>query len=376
MELQLNPENEIQKNLKNKWIELIIYFFRLGLVGFGGPLALIADMQSELVEKRKWISSQEFRQAFAAIKSMPGPVAYQVAQYLGTRYIGRLAGIVAGIVLLLPAIVMVILLASSYSAIQSSPSLRLWMLGFQAGALLLIAQALGPLSRGYRDSYRFWLMIFFSITIFYFDIASEPILIFLGGSLFIFHSLVSSYIKKSKHKIQESAFSLMLLLWICFKAGAVVFGTGLAIVPLLENDFVRDLHWLTHQEFMDALAIGQLTPGPVTVTVTFIGYKLGGLPVAILATIAIFLPSTLHQATWFPSFVGWFSKQKWIHDFVEGATAVILAGIIWSVGRLFLGLLQVQQILFFCLFALSFLLKRPSWFWILLPGAILYLIGS
>lgn len=352
-----------------KWKELIFYFFRLGLTGFGGPLALIADMQKELVEKRSWISNDEFRQAFAAIKSMPGPVAFQTALYLGTRRINRWAGLVAGICLLIPATVMMFFLAESYQSVQASPSLVRCLIGMQTGALAMIALALRPLTRDYYKSNRFWFVVLCSFFLVFRGYFAEPVLIFSFGLIFSIYDK-----QKIKNKtIFEAGFSISLLCWICFKAGAFVFGTGLAMVPILENEFVASRGWLSHQEFMDALAFGQLTPGPVSVTVTFIGYKLGGLLGGGLATVAIFLPSALHQLTWFPKFVSWFSSQRWVRSFVEGATAAIVGGILVSLFSLIKSVSILQLGLFFLILILSYLKTMPSWFWILFPGLITYL---
>lgn len=357
------------KSSAAKWKELVFYFFRLGLTGFGGPLALIADMQKELVEKRSWISTDEFRQAFAAIKSMPGPVAFQTALYLGTRRINRWAGLAAGVCLLIPATLMMFFLAASYQSFQASPSLVRCLVGMQTGALAMIALALRPLTRDYYKSNRFWIVVLLSFILVFRGYFAEPILIFLFGLIF------SIYDKQQlkKNIIFEASFSILLLCWICFKAGAFVFGTGLAMVPILENEFVSARGWLSHQEFMDALAFGQLTPGPVSVTVTFIGYKLGGFIGSILATIAVFLPSALHQLTWFPKFVSWFSSQRWVRSFVEGATAAIVGGILVSLFSLIKSVSMFQLGLFAIILIFSFLKTMPSWFWILLPGLITYL---
>jgi chromate transporter len=354
-----NPAN------KNKFVEITLFFFRLGMTGFGGPLALIAEMQKELVERRGWMSMDEFRQAFAVIKSMPGPVAYQTATFFGYKRAGFWGGLIAGTVLLVPATLLMIFLAMAYEAFQKSPDLVSLLAGFQMGALVLIALALQSLTRGYLKSSRFWWLAIVSGLCLVFHIVSEPIAILLaaGWSLFL------DFYPRSRRPM-EAAFSLGLLVWICLKAGAVVFGTGLAIVPLLENDFVRDTGWITHQQFMDALAFGQLTPGPVSVTVTFVGYKLDGLRGALAATVAIFFPAGFHQLTWFPRFVVWLSRQKWIESFVLGATAAITAGIVVSILNLAKGVSAPQMVIFVVFLLASLRWKIPSWGVVLMSGCL------
>jgi chromate transporter len=370
----LSPETtEIGPEEKSRrYKEISLYFLSLGMTGFGGPLALIAEMQKELVERRQWISLIEFRQVFAAIKSMPGPVAFQVAQYLGTRYNGRLGGLLAATLLLLPATVLMILLAIVYENFQQSQDMLNLMQGFQMGALVLIALAVRSLVTDYVKDVQFWTLAALSTLLLAQHLIPEvaAILMMGFGLVALEHKWKWPWSKKF-----EAGFSLLLLMWICFKAGAFVFGTGLAMVPLLERDFVVENAWLTRAQFMDALAFGQLTPGPVSVTVTFVGYKLGGLGAALLATVAIFLPAAIHQATWFPRFVGWLTKQDWVKPFVKGATAAIVGGILVSIWALGQSADHFQLGLFALTLIIALKFRLPGWLFILGPGltAMVYL---
>lgn len=348
----------------DRYLETARFFLRLGLTGFGGPLALVAEMQRELVEKRGWISPAEFRQVFTLIKSMPGPLAYQTALYLGLRRSDRWGAMIAGVLLLLPATLMMIALAAAYDGFQQSADLVALMAGFQMGALALIALALRGLIKGYEKSVRFWTLAALGFAALQGLGISEPLVILAAG----FWSLFLDRFPRRRAPL-EAAFSLGLLIWICLKAGAFVFGTGLAIVPLLERDFVHETGWLTGRQFMDALAFGQLTPGPVTVTVTFVGYKMDALRGALLATAAVFLPSTFHQLTWFPRFNGWMSRQAWVEPFVLGATAAITAGIAGSILTLGQRASATQLAILAAAVAASLKWKVPGWALILGAGA-------
>ena len=354
---------------ENKYLEIAKYFFRLGLTGFGGPLALVAEMQKELVEKRKWMPLDEFRQGFALIKTLPGPVAFQSALYLSYRRSNRWGALLGGLLLLLPAFFVMIFLAIFYDRFHQSPDMVSWLAGFQVGALALITLALRPLTSGSLHLPRFWGLAGLSFLLLYSGTFPEPLLIVLAGST----SVCFDYLPTSK-KLNEMAFSFLLLIWICIKAGAFIFGTGLAIVPFLEKDFVQVTGWITHGQFMDALAFGQLTPGPVSVTVTFIGYRLDGFRGAIVASLAIFFPSGFHQLTWFPRFSGWFSQQKWVPAFVTGAMASIAAGVVIALVHLGKELSLEEFILWGVLLVISFFSKIPNWLVVLVGGVVQWVV--
>jgi chromate transporter len=173
-----------------------------------------------------------------------------------------------------------------------------------------------------------------------------------------------------------AAVPLSQLFWICFKSGAVVFGTGLAIVPVLETDFVQNLNLISHEQFMHALAFGQMTPGPVLITVTFLGYKVSGLMGAIVTTFAVFLPSFIHMSTWFPKAVLWMARQKWISGLVFGATAAVIGSLIFLSLRLCQENTMFQNILVVISIIALWKAKVPSWLLILLGGAAGLIGGS
>lgn len=311
-------------------LEVLLYFLRLGVTGFGGPLAIVAQMQRDLVEERRWISQDEFQQAFTLMKALPGAVAFNSAAYFGRRRAGILGAAAAGVGLIAPAFVAILIFAYSYSALADSVLVDKLLLGMQAAALALIIAALKPLTGKSLTSIPFWILVLTGAAVFATREVPEPALILAGGfGVLAFRRWRAK--PGTLHSVVVGPAAIPLLFWICFKAGAFVFGTGIAIAPMLQADFVERLGWVTHEEFMDALAIGQITPGPVLITATFLGDRVAGVWGALVATIGVFLAGFIHMATWFPGAVTKLSKTKWIDDFLFGALAMVVGAILVTV---------------------------------------------
>jgi chromate transporter len=344
--------------------EIAIYFLRLGCIGFGGPLSLVAQMQKDLIEERKWIPQQEFVQSLALIKAMPGALAFSTAAYLGTRRGGFWGGTIAGWCLVLPAFCMMLVLAQVYEQVSQVTWVTQALAGMQAAALALIALSIRGLMKGYERNGLFWVLVAAGLVLLVGEIP-EPVLILAFGVL----SLVILKRKKSLNGISLLSVTplsffgpeLKDLFLICFKAGAVVFGTGLAAVPILEADIVEKMSWLNHSQFMDALAFGQMTPGPVLVTVTFVGYKVSGLAGAVVATFGVFLPSYFHMTTWFPRLTGWLSRQTWVSSFILGALAAVIATLALTVFKLCRLSTGPQLAILIGFLLLNLKWKVPSW---------------
>lgn len=342
---------------------VLVYCLRLGLIGFGGPLALIAQIQKDAVQDKKWISEEDFAKALPLIKAMPGPVAWQVLLYVVRKRFGILSAILGGIFFLLPSFLIMVLLAHFYSEYRSLSLMASILDGMQVAAFILILFALKPLAQNRYQKIEFPILLLVSLLLFYQGV-SEPLIILGMGIVSVFIGSLRQYLDAKK--ILSISWPLF---WVCFKAGAFAFGTGLTIVPLLENDFVIQHQWISRQEFMDALAFGQLTPGPVVITVTFIGYKLLGLSGALLATFGIFLPSSFHMLTWFPHFVNWMSKQRWIQTFLTGALAALCAGILFVLWPIAVKASLIQIIIFAVLCIAHWKFNFASWKLILFSGA-------
>jgi chromate transporter len=348
--------------------EVVIYFFRLGLVGFGGPLALIGNMQRDLVERRGWIAPQKFAQAFAMIKAMPGPIGFMTAIFLGRHRAGWLGGVAAAFAYVLPAALLMVIFGTFYDSWRTIAAAQSFLLGMQAAALGVIASSALSLMLPYWRKPLFWILLMPTVFLTAKLPALEPLFIIGAGAL-----AVTAYAPKRRPPSSGIALlsatpllatpSLFDLGWNCFKAGAFVFGSGLAIVPMMEHDFVSQLKWLTHAEFMDALAFGQITPGPVVITATFIGFKALGWTGALVATVAIFAAPFVHMMTWFPYAFERMSRTKWISDFLVGAIAAVSGAILAAVYEL--GDDWIDRPVMYVLMALVFLATRftklPAW---------------
>lgn len=302
--------------------EVFLFFLKLGLIGFGGPLALISNMQKYCVEEKGWIDEEEFNSTFALIKAMPGPLAFMTAVYLGRKRAGFWGGLLAGVGLNLPAFFLMILFSLFFSSVSHFTFVQSLMMGMQVAALGVILGSLKGLVKGKEKNIFFWFLVIISAVINYFHPQLEPIFIIGFGLMLI--------ALRSRSRI----FDLGALALVCFKAGALVFGSGLAIVPMLQHDVVTKYHWLTESEFLDALAFGQMTPGPVVITATYIGHKLHGMSGAVVATVCIFAAAFFHMSTWFPLVVQKLKGKSWVNDFIFGAIAAVVGPILVAVYKL------------------------------------------
>lgn len=327
--------------------EITLYFFRLGITGFGGPLALVAQMERELTQKR-WISAQEFAQAFTAIKTMPGPLAFQTAVFMGQRRGKTLGAAIAAVMLILPSALLMMLLASSRSSWSHWSWTQDISLGFQAAALGLIAASAFQLARSAGKGRAFWIFAALGFACTARFPSLEPVVVIASGLIALtpdprtliaapsaILGAIGGSTPLSAALVGVSSSSLLSDIgWTCFKAGALVFGSGLAIVPVLGSEFVDHLHWLTQTEFLEALMFGQITPGPIVITATYVGYRVSGVSGATVATLAIFAAPFFHMTTWFPRMWERISKSLWWSDFSRGAISCVVGSIAASVVKL------------------------------------------
>lgn len=332
------------------------------MFGFGGPLALASNMQSHCVEKKRWLSNEEFNSTFALIKAMPGPIAFMTAVFLGRLRGGFWGGLLAGVALNLPAFFLMILFSLFFSRISHISFVHALMIGMQVAALGVILGSLKGLVRGREKNLFFWLLVLVSGVINYFYPGLEPLVIIGFGLMLV---------------IRGRLFDLGTLGLVCFKAGALVFGSGLAIVPMLQHDVVNKYQWLTQSEFLDALAFGQMTPGPVVITATYIGHKLHGMPGALVGTVCIFAASFFHMVTWFPHVVKKVQGKKWIEQFVFGAIAAVVGPILVAVLKLGMGVGMTPFLGLIMLGAFILALKGKFPLWLVIPtGGIVAMIYS
>ena len=328
--------------------QLTKYFLKLGTIGFGGPVALIGYMHRDLVENRKWISEEEYKQGLALAQLAPGPLAAQLGIYLGFVHYRVLGATLAGLAFIMPSFIMVVLLGIAYKLYGGLTWMQAVFYGVGAAVIGIIVmscykltiKSIGKLDiQSLKDKYLLWLFFIVSAAI---TVATEreEVLLFVGaGILYMFIKAPPKWLSK---KTANTFVLLQIGFWdfeittlgkiaVFFaKAGAFVFGSGLAIVPFLHSGVVVEHHWLTEQEFLDAVAVAMITPGPVVITVGFIGYLVAGFPGACVAAFATFLPCylfTILPAPYLKKIAG----NKSIKAFVDGITAAVIGALAGAV---------------------------------------------
>jgi chromate transporter len=305
-------------------------------------------MQRDLVEKKKWISEEEYRQGLALAQLAPGPLAAQLAIYLGFVHHRILGATIAGLAFVLPSFIMVVLLGIAYKIYGGLPWMQAVFYGVGAAVIGIIvmssykltAKSIGKFTvASLKSNWLLWLF-FITAAVITFVTQHENVLLFIGaGLLYMFIKAPPSWIK---NKTANQFILLGIGFWdfevstlgkiaIFFaKAGAFVFGSGLAIVPFLHSGVVTENHWLTEQQFVDAVAVAMITPGPVVITVGFIGYLVAGFPGACVAALATFLPCYLFTVIPAPYFKK-IAKNRSIKAFVDGITAAVVGALAGAV---------------------------------------------
>lgn len=287
--------------------EVALLFLKLGLISFGGPATHIAMFEDEVVSKRKWMSHQHFLDLVGATNLIPGPNSTEMAIHTGYHRAGTAGSIAAGICFTLPAVLITGIFAYIYAVYGNLPEVKPFLYGIKPAIIVIILNAVHRLGRSAIKSWKLFL-IAFSITLVGFLGINEIISIVAGGifgALFIyslesknnlnlfspFFFLSFTLLPSITSIVEEAEASLTTLFLTCLKIGAVWFGGGYILVAYFDGEFVRGLNWLTRQELLDAIVVGQFTPGPFLSSATFIGYQIAGVFGALAATIGIIIPS-------------------------------------------------------------------------------------
>jgi chromate transporter len=325
-----------------KLVDLVLYFVKLGSLGFGGPVALVGYMQRDLVEKKKWITEDDYKEGLALAQLAPGPLAAQLGIYMGYVHYGILGATLTGLAFILPSFLMVAALGYAYTLYNGLPWMQAVFYGVGAAVIGIIAKSSYKLTlKTVANSWLLW-SIFLLLAIITFITEQESILLILASGfvvLFVKHP-VSKWKKQANFTllpllgqiatVATSSSQFSNLFWFFAKAGAFVFGSGLAIVPFLYGGVVNEYQWLSEQQFVDAVAVAMISPGPIVITVGFIGYLVGGLPGACVAAVATFLPCyllTIIPAPYFKKY----GKQPTIKAFVDGVTTAAVGAIAGAV---------------------------------------------
>lgn len=317
------------------------YFLRLGTFGFGGPIALAGYMQRDLVEKLRWISKEDYLDGLALAELAPGPLAAQLAMYLGYVRAGILGATLASLAFILPSFLMVLGISWLYVKFGGLPWMQALFYGIGAAVIGIIMRSAFNLMKITLEKDILLWFIFLILGVTTAITQTESVILFIGAGLvymiiktppfknLFFLNFVSMFIP-AQNQLKEISGKIpaanIRIFTFFAKAGAMVFGSGLAIVPFLYSGVVKEYHWINERQFMDAVSVALITPGPVVITVGFIGYLIKGLAGACIAAMGVFLPVYLFVVI--PS--GWFkkhSKDKRLNMFVKGVTAAAAGAI-------------------------------------------------
>jgi len=334
---------------------LALYFLRLGATGFGGPVALANSMRRDLVEERRWISEPEYEDGLAIAAACPGPLAYQLAVYCGYIRNGIVGGLAVAVAFAFVPFLLVVSAGWAYTRWSDSWQLRALFYGVGPVVVALIVKACWNLGkktlRRDRLAWVFFLVAF-GVTV---VIQKELVALFvvagiLGALVFAKPAIGSppdsapprtppvspsslpgaSLLALAPVSIPVAMVPMKLFLFF-FKTGLLVFGSGLVIVPFLKTYLVDQYHWLDHRQFLDAVAIGMISPGPVVISATFVGYLLAGVSGAAAASVGIFAPSVIFTVALTPLFLRYRGARR-LDGFVRGVTVAVVGVLAGTTG--------------------------------------------
>jgi chromate transporter len=296
--------------------EVASLFLKLGTLTFGGPAAHIALMQREAVIRRGWLSREEFLDLLGAVNLMPGPSSSQLAIFLGFRRAGWMGLLLAGFCFVFPAALITLVLAWAYQRYGTLPSAQGILAGMRPVIVVIILDAVWKLG---RTAFRSWWLAalgVLSLAALLSGLSPLPVMVASG--------LIAVLARGARWRTTAPSVALWPLFWVFLKLGAIVFGSGYVLLAFLKADLVYKLQWLTERQLLDAVAAGQITPGPVFTTATFIGYLLAGIPGSAVATAAVFLPSFLLIAMSGP-LSRRMRESAWIGSFLDGVNSAAIA---------------------------------------------------
>ncbi|HYA43067.1 MAG TPA: chromate efflux transporter [Syntrophobacteraceae bacterium] len=336
---------------------LALFFLRLGTTAFGGPAAHIAMMEDEVVRRRRWVVREKFLDLLGAANLIPGPSSTEMAIFIGCLCEGWIGLLLGGVCFIVPAAVMVLALAWAYVRYGNLPQIAWLLYGIKPVVIALVLQALLSLGRtAVKDKFLGALGV---VGVILNSLGVNALVLLFGTGLtaglrqgliqdwprnrrqmlilvlFSICFLAAAYLASGLYSTGKVEFGLLPLFLFFIKIGSVVFGSGYVLLAFLHADLVDRWHWLTTTQLLDAIAIGQVTPGPVFTTATFIGYLLGGVRGALIATAGIFLPSFIFVAIG-GSLIPLLRKSVIAGAFLDGvivASLALMAVVTWSLGR-------------------------------------------
>jgi chromate transporter len=328
-------------------------FLKLGFIAFGGPAAHIAMMRDEVVRRRRWVTDQQFLDLLGASNLIPGPTSTELAIYLGYTRAGPWGLVLAGVLFILPAMLMVLALAWAYVRFGATPQGTWILYGIKPVIIAIVVQAIWGLAPTALRNLELAVVGVAVVVMYSIGINSAALLFGVGILVMLLENVL-----RRRHRLTAPGAVLIPPLGIAapgiaqgavaaspvvlgtlfltfLKIGAVVYGSGYVLLAFLRQDFVERLRWLTDRQLIDAVVVGQFTPGPVFTTATFIGYLVGGVAGALLATLGIFLPSFVFVALVYP-IVPRLRRSPWTSAFLDGVNAAalgLMAAVTWQLGR-------------------------------------------
>jgi chromate transporter len=364
--------------------EVATLFLRLGAIAFGGPAAHIAMMRTELVQRRGWMTDQEYLDLIGASNLIPGPSSTEVAMHSGSVRAGWRGLIVAGACFILPAMLLVMALAWAYVEYGARPEGKYLLYGIKPVIIAVVAQALyGLLRTAFKTP--FLAAIGVAVFVLYVLGGNEIALLFGATAVVVAvqngrrlvttmrsHAIAAPLALPFGAMLVASppGYSLLTLFLTFLKIGAVLYGSGYVLLAFLRNDFVERLGWLTNEQLLDAVAIGQLTPGPVFTTATFVGYIVGGVPGALVATLGIFLPSFFFVAATH-HLIPKMRSSPWTASLLDGVNVAaigLMAAVTYTLARN--AIVDVLTAALTLLAAVALIRFRVNSAWLVLAGAV------
>ncbi len=338
------------KTPHGKLTELLLYFLRLGSIGFGGPVALVGQMERELVGERGWLTKEQMREAIAICQSLPGPLAIQVGIYVGYLREGFWGAWIGGWAFIFPNFVMVSALGALYVYLGDLKPVTAIFYGVSPAVIALILHSCYRLAKLGMEDWVQWVIALacLAVTVI---LQAEVALLFIGAGIIGILYYGNPLRKPPDAKLQIAAVPLLIapaaatnatlgkLLLFFLKAGSLTFGSGLVIVPFLQQGLVEQYGWLDERQFLIAVAVGMISPGPVVITATFVGYLVAGFWGSLVATIGIFFPSFIFILVAAP-LLARHGQNPNVQGFVRGAYAAAIGTILGAcilLGRIAIG---------------------------------------
>lgn len=373
--------------MKKRLIPLVLSFLKLGFTAFGGPAAAYGMMRQEFVVKKKWVTEDKFLDFLGVANLVPGPNATELAILIGFTHAGWLGMILAGVCYILPSMLTVLVFAWAYVQFGALPQLEGMLYGIKPVVVAIIISAMWAMLKLRLKDYP-GLGVVLVVFVAYL-LGVNPILLLLvggvvmglirfgqrpGNVLPLFLIWLYEPMRVLQELIQAVEFSLARLFWVFLKAGALMFGSGYVLLAFIHDDLVLRLGWLTDAQLVDAIAIGQVTPGPLSTTATFVGYLMGGIPAAILATVAMFLPSFIFVGVIYFAVTKLRESEQFtgLIDGINFAALGLMAGVTWEIaGTALVDPVTIGIALVALFFLLRYELGAP---WLILGGAAVGLV--